>query len=63
LTPTSIDAGSPESAVLGLVLVPQIEQGHLTLTVVPAPGVSRLPLSSTARVLIVAEGFPWATHE
>ncbi len=33
------------------------------LTVVPDEGVSMLPLSSTARDSIVAEGLPWATHE
>src|SRR5215831_11466267 len=54
LTPTSIAAGSPESMVCGVVAGPQIEQGQLMLTVTPAPGVSRFPLSSTARVLIVA---------
>ena len=62
-TPTSVAAASPESACAGVVLVPQIEQGQLTLTVVPAPGVSRLPLSSTARDLIVVDGFPCAFHE
>ena len=63
LTPTSIDAGSPESLFVGVTLVPQIEQGQFTLTVTPGPGFSRLPLSSTARDSIVVVGFPWAIHE
>ena len=62
-TPTSVEAVSPESAVVGWVLVPQIEQGHVTLTVVPDDGFSRFPLSSTARVSMVVVGFPWAIHE
>jgi hypothetical protein len=40
----------------------QIEQGQAMFTVVPADGVSMLPLSSTARDLIRVEGLPWATH-
>ena len=63
LTPTSVEAGSPESGVAGVTLVPQIEHGQFTLTVTPGPGVSRFPLSSTARVLIVVVGYPWAIHE
>ena len=58
LTPTSIEAGSPESAVAGVTLVPQIEHGQLHVDRDPRPGVSRLPLSSTARVLIVVVGLP-----
>jgi len=58
LTPTSTDAGSPESLVLGKVAGPQIEQGQFTLTVVPDDGFSRLPLSSTARDSIIVEGLP-----
>ena len=49
--------------VPGVVAVPQIEQGQFTLTVMPGPGFSRLPLSSTARDSIVVVGLPWATHE
>src|SRR6185312_949719 len=37
----------------GVVLVPHTEHGQLTVIDVPAEGVSRLPLSSTARVLVV----------
>jgi hypothetical protein len=63
-TPTSPDVGSPESAsALGTwVLVPQSEHGQFTVTVVPAPGVWRLPLSSTARTLTTVDGLPWAIH-
>jgi hypothetical protein len=63
LTPTSIDAGSPESVVVGVTLVPQIEHGQFTLTVTPGPGFSRLPLSSTAQDSIVVAGLPCAIHE
>ncbi len=63
LTPTLIEAASPESAVVGLTLVPQIEHGQFTLIVTPGPGFSRLPLSSTARDSIVVVGFPCAIHE
>ena len=64
LTPTSPAVGSPESAsaVGTWVLVPHSEHGQLTLTVTPAPGVCRLPLSSTARTLTTVEGLPWAVH-
>jgi hypothetical protein len=62
LTPTSIAPGSPLSAFAGVVAVPQIEHGHVTGTVTPAPGTCRLPLSSTARHLIVAAGLPCAIH-
>ena len=56
MTPDLDAAASPESAACrGDVPVPQIEHGQVTLTVVPADGVSRLPLSSTARVLIVVD--------
>ena len=53
---------SPESTSADgtLTALPQIEHGQFTVTVRPAPGVSRLPLSSTARVLIVVVGAPWA---
>ena len=46
----------------GSAVVPQIEQVQVTLSVTPADGVSRLPLSSTARDLIVALGLPCATQ-
>ncbi len=62
LTPTSADWGSPESATGGVTFVPHIEQGQETLTLTPAEGVSRFELSSTARDLIVVEGFPCAIH-
>src|SRR5712664_637339 len=63
LTPTSMALPSPESADLGVTFGPQMEHGHATLTDTPAAGVSRLPLSSTARDLIGVDGTPWATHE
>jgi hypothetical protein len=63
LTPTSVDAESPESRVLGVTAGPQIEQGHGMSTVVPGDGLSMFPLSSTARDLIVVDGLPWATQE
>ena len=55
MTPSSTAAGSFSSGAVKESF--QIEQGQVravTLTVTPAPGVSRLPLSSAARVLIVA---------
>src|SRR5829696_634580 len=60
--PTSMPAPSPESAAAGAVS-PNSVQGQSTVTVRPAPGVSMLPLSSVARVRIVVDGEPWATHE
>ena len=45
------DVGSPDRAGAGHV------DGDAR------PGFSRLPLSSTARVLIVVEGLPWAIQE
>src|SRR5262249_22016976 len=58
LTPTLTLALSGAEATAGVGLAGQIVQGHappapLTVTVTPAPGVSRFPLSSTARLLIV----------
>ena len=53
-TPNSIPLGSRSWGALTELL--QIEQGHglwTTLTPTWAPGLSRLPLSSTARALIV----------
>src|SRR4051794_5723485 len=61
-TPSSVAFGSPSSASPGLT-VPHSEQGQDTATGVPADGVSRLPLSSTARVRIVVDGFPCGIHE
>src|ERR671930_1574400 len=61
-TPTSTGEASPASGVPGVTLVPHSEHGQVTLTVTPGPGVCRLPLSSTARHLIVVDGLPWATH-
>ena len=55
MTPSSTAAGSFSSGPVKESF--QIEQGQVravTLTVTPALGVSRLPLSSAARVLIVA---------
>src|SRR5664279_5926720 len=60
LTPTSTLLPSPESIPPGVALVPHTEHGQVTVTVVPVEGVSRLPLSSTARVWIVLVGTPWA---
>ena len=62
LTPSVTAWASPESAVVGVIALPHSEQGQDTLTEVPAVGVSRLALSSTARDLIVVEGLPLATH-
>ena len=45
------DVGSPDRARAG-----HVDRGA-------RPGFSRLPLSSTARDLIVVVGFPWAIHE
>src|SRR5437660_7126852 len=59
-TPTSMELGSAPSGVLGASELPKMEHGHTTLTVVPADGDSRLPLSSTARDLSTADGLPWA---
>ena len=55
LTPSSTAPGS--LSIGGTTESDQIEQGQLagtTSTTIPGPGVSRLPLSSAARVLIVA---------
>jgi hypothetical protein len=49
---------SPESALAGVTFEPQIEQLQLIWTDTPANGLSRVPLSSTARDLIVAVGRP-----
>src|SRR6266536_179216 len=64
LTPTSTGVGSAESTSSAgtVVFVPQIEHGQETLTEAPALGVSRFPLSSTARDLIVVDGFPCAVQ-
>jgi hypothetical protein len=62
LTPTSIGEASLLSGAIGAVFGPQSEHGQFTLTVTPGLGVWRLPLSSTARHLIVADGLPWAIH-
>src|SRR5207244_4015768 len=59
-TPTSMELGSAPSAAVGASELPKMEHGHATLTVVPADGDSRLPLSSTARDLSTAEELPWA---
>ena len=61
-TPTSIEDPSPESGP-AVDPVPQIEHGQVTLTLTPGPGVSRFPLSSTARDLITVDGAPWAIQE
>src|SRR5207248_11588553 len=58
LTPTSMAAPSLADALPGVVFALQMPHGHVrgvTVTAIPAPGVSRFPLSSTARVRSVAE--------
>ena len=52
----------PELARPGVAPTPQIEQVQPMVTGTPAEGVSRLPLSSTARDLIVVPGLPCATQ-
>src|SRR2546428_199277 len=63
LRPTSTGCGSLAFAKAGVVVASQMLHGQVTLTVVPAPGVSWLPLSSTARLLITAgpalDGAQW----
>jgi hypothetical protein len=54
--PTVTALGSPESDVPGVSPAPHSEHGQLTFTVSPADGVSMLPLSSTARDMIVVVG-------
>ena len=57
-TPSSTLPGSALSIVPGVAPLPQMLQGHwrpVTLMDTTAVGVSRLPLSSTARLLMVAE--------
>ena len=59
LTPTLTDAVSGSLAITGAASDDQIVHGHVavpTVTVTPVPGASRLPLSSTARVLITGVG-------
>jgi hypothetical protein len=63
LTPTLTGIPSLKSTAPRVTLVLQIEHGQVTLTVCPRPGLPRLPLSSTARVLIVIVGYPWAIYE
>ena len=60
LTPSSTAPVSESLTTVGVAELGQIVHGHdpgvlMTVTVVPTPGVSRLPLSSAARVLIVTE--------
>src|SRR5215510_12597507 len=60
LTPSSTAAVSESLITVGVAELGQIVHGHeagalVTVTVVPTPGVSRFPLSSAARVLIVTE--------
>src|SRR6476646_10584217 len=54
---------SLESMPAGVTLLPQIEQGQPMVTVLPADGASRLPLSSTARDRIVDVGLPCAAGQ
>ena len=60
--PTSMPLPSPESAAAGWLL-PNSVQGQFTVTAEPGFAVSVLPLSSVARVRIVVDGAPWASHE
>src|SRR5690348_4656241 len=62
LTPTSTPPAVPESAFVGVTALPQMEQVQPTLIERPVEGVSTLPLSSTARVLMVVVGLPCATQ-
>jgi hypothetical protein len=58
LTPTSTAEESLNEGIDGTVLLGQIVQGHglgVTVSDIPAEGVSRLPLSSTDRLFIVAD--------
>ena len=63
MTPTSTGESAPASEVLGVavalkMLVPDGLFCPCTVTVMPAAGVSRLPLSSTARLLMVTVPVP-----
>ena len=60
LTPSSTALGSCWSTTSGVTFGPAIVHGHPTLTVTLGDDDSRLPLSSTARALIVVLGEPWA---
>jgi hypothetical protein len=62
LTPTLMALASPESTLVGVMLLPQIEQGQFTFTETPGPDVSIFPLSSVARERILVEGYPAAVH-
>src|SRR5471030_3296528 len=67
LTPSSVELVSPSSAFCGVAVDGQIVQGHVRVeavivTVRPADGVSMFPLSSNARLLIVAEPTTIGVH-
>src|ERR1700761_9459097 len=65
LTPTSMALPSPLSRAAGAVDEFQILQGQVTgttLTLTPLPGVSMLPLSSTARLKSVIEPAALGVH-
>src|SRR5437016_3822905 len=53
LTPSSAEFESEEKTVGLAAGLKRLKPCSMTVTVVPAEGVSRLPLSSTARVLMV----------
>src|SRR2546427_12777748 len=61
--PSSTANESVELARAGVVVPSQMLHGQVTLTVIPPPGVSRLPLSSIARLLITfdpaLDGIQW----
>jgi hypothetical protein len=59
-TPTSTELVSPWSTIQGVTLGPAMVQGHPTFTVMLGDDASTLPLSSTARALIVVLGAPCA---
>jgi hypothetical protein len=68
-TPTSTAAVSESAATPGVAVSGQIVHGQVagpglpTVTVTPAPGASRLPLSSAARLLMVTDPEPLGVQE
>ena len=60
-TPSSTALKSPASMVAGVVTAGfQMLHGHMTVTDVPLPGVSMLPLSSVARLRSATAPMPAA---
>ena len=66
LTPSSVDPGSPSSALAGVAVAFQIVHGQVrpavTVTVTPADGAPMLPLSSKARLFRITEPDPPTVH-